>query len=98
MYKTIYSKPTLSYSAQLAALKSSGMAFDDENKALHLLERIPTQHRKPKTYFQTKTRKPVCQIHKRGQSRNGVSRNMAQRTAVELAYKPTFQRTTSIDN
>jgi len=43
MYKTIYSKPTLSYSAQLAALKSSGMAFDDENKALHLLERIGYQ-------------------------------------------------------
>jgi abortive infection bacteriophage resistance protein len=40
MSKTIYSKPVLTYKAQLASLKSSGMSFDDENKALYLLEKI----------------------------------------------------------
>jgi len=40
MSRTIYSKPALSYLAQLELLKSSGMSFDNENKSLHLLERI----------------------------------------------------------
>ena len=40
MSKTPYSKPFLSNSAQLALLKSRGMMFADENKALHLLENI----------------------------------------------------------
>jgi len=40
MSKTVYSKPFLTYPAQLALLKSRGMSFNDEKKALHLLERI----------------------------------------------------------
>jgi abortive infection bacteriophage resistance protein len=40
MSKVPYSKPFLPYAAQLALLKSRGMKFADENKALHLLENI----------------------------------------------------------
>ena len=40
MSKNIYTKPALSYQAQLALLKASGMSFEDEKKALHLLQRI----------------------------------------------------------
>jgi len=40
MSKVFYSNPFLSYPAQLALLKSRGMKFADENKALHLLENI----------------------------------------------------------
>ena len=40
MAKTIYSKPFLPYPAQLTFLKASGMSFANENKALHLLEKI----------------------------------------------------------
>ena len=40
MTKTNYSKPFLSYTAQLTLLKSRGLNFSDENKAIHLLERI----------------------------------------------------------
>ena len=38
--KVSYSKPFLLYAAQLALLKSRSMLFDDDAKALHLLERI----------------------------------------------------------
>jgi abortive infection bacteriophage resistance protein len=40
MSKTLYSKPFLSYQAQLKLLKSRGMQFSDDDKALHLLENI----------------------------------------------------------
>ena len=40
MSKVFYSNPFLSYPAQLALLKSRGMKFADEKKALHLLENI----------------------------------------------------------
>jgi abortive infection bacteriophage resistance protein len=40
MTKTIYSKSFLDCPAQIALLKSRGMKFADENKALHLLENI----------------------------------------------------------
>jgi abortive infection bacteriophage resistance protein len=40
MQKIPYTKPFLSYKAQIALLKSRGMKFDDENKALHLLKNI----------------------------------------------------------
>ena len=40
MSKIIYSKPVLSYLTQLTMLKASGMSFDNEDKALHLLEKI----------------------------------------------------------
>ena len=40
MPKVIYSKPFLSYPAQLALLKSRGMSFTSDAQALHLLERI----------------------------------------------------------
>ena len=36
----IYRKPFLSYKAQIELLKSRGMLFADENKALHLLRKI----------------------------------------------------------
>jgi abortive infection bacteriophage resistance protein len=40
MQKIPYTKPFLSYESQIALLKSRGMKFDDENKALHLLKNI----------------------------------------------------------
>ena len=40
MLKIPYSTPFLSYAAQLALLKSRGMKFADDEKALHLLENI----------------------------------------------------------
>ena len=40
MSKVSYTKPFLSYPAQLSLLKSHGMVFTDEAKALHLLEKI----------------------------------------------------------
>jgi len=40
MAKSIYNKPFLSYQAQIELLKSRGMKFLDENKALHLFENI----------------------------------------------------------
>jgi len=40
MAKVPYSKAFLAYRAQIALLKSRGMTFADENKALHLLENI----------------------------------------------------------
>jgi len=40
MSKVIYSKPFLPYQDQMSLLKERGMLFKDENKALHLLERI----------------------------------------------------------
>jgi abortive infection bacteriophage resistance protein len=40
MSKIPYTKPFLSYVAQLSLLKSRGMMFADEAKALHLLEKI----------------------------------------------------------
>jgi abortive infection bacteriophage resistance protein len=40
MAKISYTKPFQSYQAQIALLKSRGMQFADENKALHLLENI----------------------------------------------------------
>jgi abortive infection bacteriophage resistance protein len=40
MSKVLYPKSFLSYAAQLSLLKSRGMAFADEAKALHLLEKI----------------------------------------------------------
>jgi abortive infection bacteriophage resistance protein len=40
MPKVPYSKPFLTYPAQLSFLKSCGMTFANENKALHLLENI----------------------------------------------------------
>jgi abortive infection bacteriophage resistance protein len=40
MAKINYTKPFQSYQAQIALLKSRGMQFPDENKALHLLENI----------------------------------------------------------
>jgi abortive infection bacteriophage resistance protein len=40
MQKTHYNKPFLSYVEQISLLKSCGMKFADENKALHLLRRI----------------------------------------------------------
>jgi abortive infection bacteriophage resistance protein len=40
MSKVPYSKSFLSYTAQLSLLKSRGMVFADEEKALHLLEKI----------------------------------------------------------
>jgi len=40
MAKVPYSKEFLVYRAQIALLKSRGMMFDDERKALHLLENI----------------------------------------------------------
>jgi len=40
MSKIPYTKPFLSYAAQLSLLKSRGMAFADDAKALHLLEKI----------------------------------------------------------
>ena len=40
MAKSIYSKTFLSCSAQIALLKSRGLKFSDESKALHLLENI----------------------------------------------------------
>lgn len=38
--KVAYQKPFLAYSEQIALLKSRGMEFSDEAKALHLLKRI----------------------------------------------------------
>jgi abortive infection bacteriophage resistance protein len=40
MSKIPYTKPFLSYAAQLSLLKSRGLAFTDETKAVHLLEKI----------------------------------------------------------
>ena len=40
MSKVAYSKPFLSHQDQIFLLKSRGMLFNDEDKALHLLERI----------------------------------------------------------
>ena len=40
MHKPLYNKPFLSYSEQILLLKSRGMIFADETKALHLLKRI----------------------------------------------------------
>jgi abortive infection bacteriophage resistance protein len=40
MPKVLYGKPFLSYKAQIELLKSRGMLFADENKALHLLKKI----------------------------------------------------------
>jgi len=40
MQKVAYTKPFLSYQAQISLLKSSGMTFVDETKALHLLKHI----------------------------------------------------------
>jgi abortive infection bacteriophage resistance protein len=40
MSKISYTKPYLSYQSQLALLKSRGMQFADEEKALHLLKHI----------------------------------------------------------
>jgi abortive infection bacteriophage resistance protein len=40
MSKISYTKPFLSYAAQLSLLKSRGLTFTDETKALHLLEKI----------------------------------------------------------
>jgi abortive infection bacteriophage resistance protein len=40
MSKIPYTKPFLSYVAQLSLLKSRGMVFADEARALHLLEKI----------------------------------------------------------
>ncbi|MDR2497929.1 MAG: Abi family protein [Tannerellaceae bacterium] len=40
MKKAIYTKPFLSYEEQIALLKSRGMKFSDEAKALHLLHHI----------------------------------------------------------
>jgi len=40
MQKTTYNKPFLSYQAQISLLKSRGLQFADETKALHLLKRI----------------------------------------------------------
>ncbi|MDR1114679.1 MAG: Abi family protein [Tannerella sp.] len=40
MPKIFYTKPFLNYAAQIALLKSRGMKFADETKALHLLKRI----------------------------------------------------------
>ena len=40
MSKILYSKQFISCEAQLALLKSRGLSFDSEEKALHLLERI----------------------------------------------------------
>jgi abortive infection bacteriophage resistance protein len=40
MQKPLYNKSFLSYQAQIALLKSRGMIFADDNKALHLLENI----------------------------------------------------------
>jgi len=40
MNKVTYSKPFLSYQDQILLLKSRGMLFGNEDKALHLLERI----------------------------------------------------------
>jgi abortive infection bacteriophage resistance protein len=40
MAKVSYSKPFLSYADQIALLKSRGMKFSNENKALHLLKNI----------------------------------------------------------
>jgi len=42
MSKVPYKKPFLSYTAQLSLLKSRGMMFADEVKALHLLEKSAT--------------------------------------------------------
>jgi abortive infection bacteriophage resistance protein len=38
--KSFYDKPFLSYQSQIELLKSRGLKFSDENKALHLLENI----------------------------------------------------------
>jgi abortive infection bacteriophage resistance protein len=40
MAKILYSTPLITYSSQIQQLKSFGMKFADENKALHLLEKI----------------------------------------------------------
>ena len=40
MQKVAYTKPFLSHQAQIALLKSRGMTFANETKALHLLKRI----------------------------------------------------------
>ena len=40
MTKILYSKQFISYEAQLALLKSRGLSFDNEEKAMHLLEKI----------------------------------------------------------
>jgi abortive infection bacteriophage resistance protein len=40
MCKTSYTKPFLTHRAQISLLKSRGMQFADESKALHLLEQI----------------------------------------------------------
>jgi len=40
MFKPLYNKPFLSHQAQISLLKSRGMRFSDETKALHLLKRI----------------------------------------------------------
>ena len=40
MQEVAYNKPFLSYQAQISLLKSRGMKFADETKALHLLKRI----------------------------------------------------------
>ncbi|MDR3261421.1 MAG: hypothetical protein LBT78_06255 [Tannerella sp.] len=38
--KVDYNKTIISYQSQIALLKSRGMKFPNENKALHLLENI----------------------------------------------------------
>jgi len=40
MQKVEYTKPFLSHHAQISLLKSRGMKFANETKALHLLKRI----------------------------------------------------------
>jgi hypothetical protein len=40
MDKILYAKPFLSYQKQILLLKSRGLTFTDEAKALHLLQRI----------------------------------------------------------
>ena len=40
MLKPAYNKPFISHEAQISLLKSRGLKFSDENKALHLLKRI----------------------------------------------------------
>jgi len=40
MQKATYNKPFLSHQAQISLLKSRGLKFSDETKALHLLKRI----------------------------------------------------------
>ena len=48
MAKIPYIKPHFSYAAQLALLKSRGMQFADETKALHLLEKIAQRKQQTK--------------------------------------------------